>query len=110
MNHNDTSKTTALELLERFLINIERDSRIRAIHIAAYLALYRQWLTKGCPPSFDISAKQLMELAKISSCATWHSAIRGLDNYGYISYVPSFNKMISSKVSFQVDQGSINNK
>jgi hypothetical protein len=32
-----------------------------------------------------------MRLAKISGVATYHKAIRELDEYGYIDYKPSYN-------------------
>ncbi|MOA59691.1 hypothetical protein D3C78_1843730 [compost metagenome] len=63
------------------------------------MALYQEWLTKGCPVTFDIRSEKLMGLAKISSSATWHNAIRALHEYGYINDRPTFNKMKKSVVS-----------
>lgn len=89
----------ALTALKLFLNRVENDPRIRSTHISAYMALYQEWLSKGCPPTFDVTRHKLMALAKISSSATWHRAIRALDEYGYINYTPTFNKMKKSTVS-----------
>lgn len=86
-----------LKPLADFLEKIERDSRIRTTHIAVYITLYQNWITNDCPEQILVSSKLLMPLAKISSNATWHKAIRGLHEYGYIKYCPTFNKMDKSK-------------
>ncbi|ETZ24151.1 hypothetical protein N824_16560 [Pedobacter sp. V48] len=77
---------------------IEHDPRIRATHIAVYMALYQQWVLGNKPVFIGIKSKQLMPQAKVSSSATWRNAIRALDEYGYIRYQPNFNRMSCSKV------------
>ena len=87
-----------LKPLEDFLEKIDSDSRIRMTHIAVYVTLYQNWIANDCPEQILVSSKLMMPLAKISSSATWHRAIRGLHEYGYIKYCPTFNKMKSSEV------------
>ena len=86
-----------LKPLEDFLERIENDSRIRMTHIAVYITLYQNWITNDCPEQILVTSKIMMQLAKISSSATWHRAIKGLHEYGYIEYKPTFNKMEKSK-------------
>lgn len=84
--------------LQIFFTKSHADPKIRVAHIAAYLALYEIWLLKkGCNP-IELDTKIVMNNAKISSSATWHQTIRALDEYGYINYKPSFNRMKKSKV------------
>ncbi|NRF41096.1 hypothetical protein [Pedobacter foliorum] len=85
-------------ILKQFLEKVKDDPRIRTTHIAVYMALYQHWIEGNCPTFILVKSQQLMPLAKVSSSATWHSAIRALDEYGYICYQPSFNRMTSSKV------------
>ena len=88
----------ATDILKQFLEKIEHDPRIRTTHIAVYMALYQQWVLSNHPAFISVKSKQLMPLAKVSSSATWHNAIRSLDEYGYIRYRPNFNRMSCSKV------------
>jgi len=91
----------ATVILKQFLEKIEHDPRIRTTHIAVYMALYRHWIQSDHPAFIRVKSKQLMPQAKVSSSATWHSAIRALDEYGYILYQPNFNRMSCSKVMMQ---------
>ena len=84
--------------LRQFLDGITHDHRIRPTHIAVYMALYQHWIQNNFPVFLLVKSRELMPLAKVSSSATWHSAIRELDAYGYICYMPNFNKMSNSKV------------
>jgi hypothetical protein len=92
--------------LAQFLKKMQSDPRIRTTHIAAYMALYQLWLNQGCPESIEIKGKQVMHLAKISSSATWHRAVRFLSTYGYILYRPTFNKMASTIVQINIKMGT----
>ncbi|MES2457573.1 MAG: hypothetical protein V4594_18595 [Bacteroidota bacterium] len=88
----------SIKPLLQFLEHMQTDPRIRTTHIAAYMALYQLWLTQGCPECLEVKGKVHMHLAKISSSATWHRAIRFLNEFGYILYCPTFNKMASTVV------------
>jgi hypothetical protein len=45
-----------------------------------------------------IARNRLMELAKISSKATYHKFIRDLERFGYMRYLPSFNSYYGSRI------------
>jgi hypothetical protein len=83
--------------LTHFMERIDRDPRIRVVHIALFTVLYQRWLVVGAGPLIFFG-RDLMNSAKISSSATYHRAIRSLDEYGYIKYEPSFSKTEGSKV------------
>lgn len=84
--------------LNQFLKKSHADPKIRVAHIAVYLALYEKWLLqKGYNP-IEIDTKRMMTQAKISSSATWHQVIKALHEYGYIKYMPSYNRFKKSIV------------
>jgi len=76
------------------------DERLKAIHICVYMALFcfRNILDYHMP--FRISRRKIMDMAKIRSIATYHKCIREMSEFGYIEYVPSFDKFIGSQVKF----------
>jgi hypothetical protein len=73
-----------------FFYAIKQDSRIGASHISLFCAL----VCLACQQQSDtvlFKSAELMQLAKISSPATYHKCIKALHEYGYIDYHPSFN-------------------
>lgn len=70
---------------------ISQDARIGLAHISLYIALYQLWCSRGGQTQILIKRKELMELSKIGSSATYHKCLRNLVEYGYIGYTPSFN-------------------
>lgn len=87
-----------VKLLSKFFDAIEGDPRISITHIGVYAALLQYWAKNQFRVPIHIFSYQIMEAAKISACTTFHKAIRELNEYGYIRYVPSFNKNKGSKV------------
>ena len=88
----------AINPLHHFLKAINNDHRVNTKHIAVYMTLYKLWLEKKCSNPIEIVSHKVMKAAKISSSSTWHKTIRSLDEYGYIRYEPTFNRMRCSKV------------
>jgi hypothetical protein len=78
------------ELIEFFLA-IREDSRISPVHISLFMAIMQHWNDNDCKNPIRVFSHELMRLAKISGVATYHKAIRELDEYGYIEYKPSYN-------------------
>ncbi|QEC78515.1 hypothetical protein FSB76_22130 [Mucilaginibacter ginsenosidivorax] len=77
-----------------------KDPRISVTHGGLYAAIIYYWQKQDCPGSFHVFAKELMQLAKISSCTTYHKCIRDLNAYGYLCYEASFDRRIGSLISF----------
>jgi hypothetical protein len=46
-----------------------------------------------------------MKLAHVSSSATYHKAIKQLQEFGYIHYVPSYNHFSGSQIILIFDSG-----
>lgn len=73
-----------------FFCAIKHDGRIGASHISLFCAL----VCLGCEQKSDVvlfKSSELMQVAKISSPATYHKCIKALHEYGYIEYRRSFN-------------------
>ena len=83
-----------------FFVAIETDPRIGAVHIAVFMALYYKWLSMSCCKEIRVFTHEVMFVAKVSSRTTYCEVVKGLRDYGYISYEPSFNRKRGSKISF----------
>ncbi|TXE13415.1 hypothetical protein [Algoriphagus aquimarinus] len=78
---------------------IDKDPRISLSHIGLFsVLLHVREEFDGIEP-FPIKREELMKAAKISSTATYFKIIRQLNEYGYIHYLPTFNRMRQSRVS-----------
>lgn len=85
--------------LENFMSGIDKDPRISLSHIGLFsVLLHVREEFDGIEP-FPIKREELMKAAKISSTATYFKIIRQLNEYGYIHYLPTFNRMRQSRVS-----------
>jgi len=85
-------------ILSGFLTVIGEDGKISATHISLYLALLWQWNNNNRIDPFQISRKEIMQSAKISSRSTFNRCMRQLHDSGYIKYIPSYNPEICSMV------------
>jgi hypothetical protein len=88
------------ELLQKFFETIKTDPRISPVHISLYAALYLQWIENKYENPIYIFSNDLKPFCKISGSATYHRSIRQLHQYGYIRYIPSFNRCLGSLVYF----------
>jgi hypothetical protein len=62
------------------------------------MALYYQWQANGFRNPFNISRRNLMELSKINSFATYHKYISELVNFECINYTPSYHPGLGTLV------------
>lgn len=85
----------SLSLFYRAIIS---DARIGITHISLYVALYQLWEWNGFQKSLLIKRSEVMELAKISSSATYHKHLRQLIEYGFIIYYPCSDPARKSEV------------
>lgn len=90
----------SLKPLSDFFTAIANDPRISITHIGIYMALlqYRDQMQTDNP--ICILSHEIMRLAKISGCATYHKIMKQLSEYGYIRYEPSYKRNQRSKVYF----------
>ena len=81
---------------------IADEPRIGATHISLYMALFQQCYKKQFQSPFDITRRELMELAKISGRATYHKCMKDLVDCGFIKYLPSCNPALKSQVFLNI--------
>lgn len=84
--------------LTSFVIRSIKDPMIKPTHISLYLALFQFWHYNGLKNPINIDRKEVMEVSKIASKATYHKCMAELHNKGYIKYLPSNNPFKSSMV------------
>ncbi len=84
--------------LTRFYEAIEEDVRISATHISLYMALLQQWNISGGTNPVTIVRLNMMKAAKISARHTYNKCMNNLQEFGYITYLPSSNPFTCSMV------------
>ena len=88
----------SLKLLTDFFHAIAGDPRISITHIGVYAALIEYWQEHNFEDPMYAFSYDIMELAKISASGTFHKTIRDLDAYGYLKYIPSYNRKKGSRI------------
>jgi replication initiation and membrane attachment protein DnaB len=84
--------------LSGFYDAIKEDVRIGSTHISLYMALLQQWnLASGKNP-FSIERAVIMKAAKINARYTYNKCMNNLQEFGYITYLPSLNQFTNSIV------------
>lgn len=77
------------------------------IHMSLYNALFLIWNRHDFDTQLSINRNDVMKLSKIGSANTYTTALKTLDSKGYIQYLPSFNPMKGSLVTFtRFDKGT----
>lgn len=89
-----------LDLLSSFLVMVKEDPRINTGHISLYVSLLYYWQQKKYENPIALFRRDLIPFCKISGSATYHKSMRDLHQFGYIEYIPSFNRFEGSSVYF----------
>jgi DNA-binding MarR family transcriptional regulator len=84
--------------LEHFFEAIKRDPRISISHIVLYAAFYNLWRKQDGRSPVEVFRREMLDLTKISSSATYSKRINELSEYGYLRYEPSFNNKRPSRI------------
>ncbi len=74
------------------------DVRVCPWHISLYMALLHRWCENNYANPIQITRREIMKLAHISSFATYHKIINQLQKFEYIKYLPSYNPSLGSQV------------
>jgi hypothetical protein len=85
-------------VLYHFYSHVVQEATIGSSHISLYMALYQLWSQNHWASPILIKRKEVMQLAKIGSSATYHKCIKQLIEIGCIAYEPSSNPALKSKV------------
>ncbi len=91
-----------LAILSVFFNKASKDGRISIAHIGLFVALLQMLAEQGFDGPLVAYSTTVMQIAKISSSATYHKLIRELDAYGYINYQPSYYKGRGSIIEFKI--------
>lgn len=78
------------------------DDRIKQGHITLYLAFFQKWNRKFFSKLITVNRQFIMEKAKIKSKTTYHSCVRDLHNWNYLTYYPSYSPSRGSKIKMTV--------
>lgn len=84
------------KVLHSFLEKACKDSRLDKGHLAVFVALFHFWECQDFRLPLGLYGSQVMEIAKISSKATYNRILKDLTSYRYIRYEPSFYKFKAS--------------
>jgi len=86
------------EPLTVFYEAIADDARIGTTHISLYMALLQQWNLNGGMNPIIIARVTIMKAAKINARYTYNKCMNNLQEFGYITYLPSSNPFSTSTV------------
>lgn len=79
---------------------VGRDERINAWHLALLVALLRLAYDQKQKKVIRVSRSRLMKLSHIRTLPTYHKYFKELQDFGYITYVPSYHPGFRSTVTF----------
>lgn len=99
--------------LSGFFNKVSADDRLNPTHISLYVSLFQFWNACRFHNPISISRNEVMKVSKICSKATYHKCIRELNDYGYLSYQPSYNPFKGSLVylfDFQASSKPVKNE
>lgn len=78
------------------------DQRLNPSHISLYMALFQEWNGSRFAVEIYVSRQALMHISKIGSPSTYHRCMSDLNDWGYLTYYPSYNPMKGSRVKMTV--------
>src|SRR5690606_31202305 len=79
---------------------IEKDNRSNGRHLALFIALMKlAYIQKG-KEIINVSRSRLMKLSHIRTLPTYHKYFKDLQDFGYITYTPSYHPGFRSTVKF----------
>jgi hypothetical protein len=84
--------------LTGFYEAIADDARISVTHISLYMALRQQWNINAGKNPISVDRDTVMKTAKVSARYTYNRCMNELQEFGYITYLPSPNQFTLSTV------------
>nr|WP_042295401.1 hypothetical protein [Nonlabens ulvanivorans] len=94
--------------MQRYAFNkIAQSKHISSREVALYYSLLGYWNKFWFPELLSIRREDLLNYSKIGSVNTYLKAMRNLDKYGFIKYLPSKNANLGSKVKFCIDKSIV---
>ncbi len=71
------------------------------------MALWKNWADKGFVHPLRFFRTELLPVCKVSGSNTYYRALRDLNDYGYLNYIPSFSHYHGSLVYFHPPPGQL---
>ena len=99
--------------LSGFFDKVSKDDRLNPTHVSLYVSLFQFWNACRFHNPISISRNEAMKVSKINSKATYHKCMRELNDFGYLSYHPSYNPFKGSLVylfNFQAGVNKVDNQ
>lgn len=90
--------------LTAFYEAIADDARVNTAHISVYMALLQHWNLNQSENPITINRGSIMKMAKINARHTYNKCINGLNEYGYIKYIPAGDAYSHSSVYLNLVQ------
>ncbi len=87
-----------LAQLTTYLHKIVSDKRLKPVHFSLTLAICDTWIKCNFEQPFRVSRSELMRASRIRSYATYHKAIKELQQSGFLKYTPSYHPVKASTV------------
>ncbi|SFD83527.1 hypothetical protein SAMN05518672_103428 [Chitinophaga sp. CF118] len=85
--------------LNSFYLRLDKDERLKPLHISLYMALFQNWNYHHFSQVFIMSRTRLMQTSRIGSRTSFAKVIRELHEFGYIRYFPSLHTGHPAKVT-----------
>tara|TARA_B100001167_G_scaffold191097_1_gene160334 strand:- start:5025 stop:5744 length:720 start_codon:yes stop_codon:yes gene_type:complete len=82
------------------------DERLNPTHISLYMALFQEWNSTRFREGFYVSRGVLMRIAKLGSKTTYHRCMTDLNDWGYLTYLPSNNPYKGSVIKMTLFETS----
>lgn len=77
---------------------IEKDTRLKAWHVALLVALFTMAIKQGRREHVKVSRSKVMALSHITTLPTYHKYFKELQELGYIYYRPSYHPGVRSEI------------
>ncbi len=74
------------------------DRRVTVWHLGMYMVFLYLWNQNNRENPIVISRRQVMQLARFKSIATYHKCIKDLVAFGYIDYHPTYDYYQGTRV------------
>lgn len=90
------------EQLINYFDSIVNDIRINVSHLSLLLAILRLSHKQNAKETIRVSRSKLMKLSHIRTLPTYHKYFKELQDFGYISYFPSYHPGFRSLVKLNI--------
>ena len=96
-----------LKQIMQSLTALGRDQRVSVWHVGVYTAILQLYYKGNLRNPVSITRRKIMQIAHIGSIATYHKCLRELQQYGYITYIPSYHPLLGSKIFLATDNDNL---